>query len=454
MRKSFMLVALATVALAVAGSAGASRHAGTFKYCTDPTFPPMELATASGKITGFDVDMAQKLALTWGANAIAVKTAFPGLIPALNAKKCDAVISGIFVTPDRKKQAGVAAYMESHRVLVVKAGNPKGITSPNALKGKVVVYDFWTYSCINCIRTIPHLQALYARYHAQGLEIVGIHSPEFDFEKDHGNIAAAVTKLGVTWPVAFDDNMAVWHAFGNQYWPAEYLADPDGKIRSVHFGEGDYSQKEDEVRALLGVDASAIAEQRTQARKGECHHSAERKEDEDRDRSKPPVQVEEHAQSNDRSEDSSSQLNESRANQVPDALRVGHDARNQHAGLRRIEIRDRQVKNVGLDVLTHIGYRALRGNAHDLRQRVCGDRLNDHGGGSPERQRNEQVGAVLPDYVIEKELGARRNDEPRTAIHEHDREADRERPAMPPDELSCFGPGSVVIDFRGCLLCH
>ena len=129
--------------------------------------------------------------------------------------------------------------------------------TPAALRGKVVVYDFWTYSCINCVRTIPHLQSLYARYHAQGLEIIGIHSPEFDFEKDHGNVTQAVKDLGVTWPVVFDDDMNVWRAFSNQYWPAEYLADQDGKIRSVHFGEGDYDQKEDEVRALLGIDASA-----------------------------------------------------------------------------------------------------------------------------------------------------------------------------------------------------
>jgi polar amino acid transport system substrate-binding protein len=133
MRKTVFL-AFAIAALAVVASAGAGRQAGTFKFCTDPTFPPMELATTSGKITGFDVDMAQQLALTWGANAIAVKTAFPGLIPALNAKKCDAVISGIFITPDRVKQAGAEAYMKTHRVLIVKAGNPKGIHSPNQLK--------------------------------------------------------------------------------------------------------------------------------------------------------------------------------------------------------------------------------------------------------------------------------------------------------------------------------
>jgi polar amino acid transport system substrate-binding protein len=144
MRKSIVLLALVLAALTVAGSAGAGRHAGAFKYCTDPTFPPMELATASGKITGFDVDMAQALALTWGANATPVKTAFPGLIPALSAKKCDAVISGIFITPDRVKQAGAVAYMHSHRVLIVKAGNPKHITSPNGLKGMNVAVQAGT----------------------------------------------------------------------------------------------------------------------------------------------------------------------------------------------------------------------------------------------------------------------------------------------------------------------
>ncbi len=128
--------------------------------------------------------------------------------------------------------------------------------SPADLHGKVVLYDFWTYSCINCIRTVPYLQSLYAAYHSKGLEIIGIHSPEFDFEKDHGNVTKAVADLHITWPVTFDDDMAVWRSFGNQYWPAEYLADQDGRIRSEHFGEGDYDQKEDEVRALLGLDPS------------------------------------------------------------------------------------------------------------------------------------------------------------------------------------------------------
>lgn len=142
--RTIVIWALALAALATAGSAGAGSQAGTFKYCTDPTFPPMELATTGGKITGFDVDMAQQLALTWGANAKAVKTAFPGLIPALNSKKCDAVISGIFITPDRVKQAGAVSYMKTHRVLIVKAGNPKAIRSPNQLKGKNVAVQAGT----------------------------------------------------------------------------------------------------------------------------------------------------------------------------------------------------------------------------------------------------------------------------------------------------------------------
>jgi polar amino acid transport system substrate-binding protein len=140
-----MVIVLALLAAGAvgAGSAGA-RQAATFKYCTDPTFPPMEYATTSGKIVGFDVDMAAALAQTWGDAASALKTAFPGLIPALNSKKCDAVISGIFVTPDRRKQAGVVPYMHTHRVLIVKAGNPKKIHGPNQLKGLVVAVQAGT----------------------------------------------------------------------------------------------------------------------------------------------------------------------------------------------------------------------------------------------------------------------------------------------------------------------
>ena len=135
MLKAIFSAAVAAIVLAAAGAVGAATRATTFTFCTDPTFPPMELASASGAISGFDVDMASALAKTWGATSKPVKTAFPSLIPALKAKKCDAVISGIFITADRVKQAPAVSYMESHRVLIVKAGNPKHITGPNGLKG-------------------------------------------------------------------------------------------------------------------------------------------------------------------------------------------------------------------------------------------------------------------------------------------------------------------------------
>jgi polar amino acid transport system substrate-binding protein len=143
MRKAALMLAVAAAAVG-AGTAGGAQRATTFTYCTDPTFPPMELASSSGKILGFDVDMATALAKTWGASATPVKTAFPGLIPALHARKCDAVISGIFVTPDRVKQAPAVPYMETHRVFIVKAGNPKHVTGPSSLKGLNVVVQAGT----------------------------------------------------------------------------------------------------------------------------------------------------------------------------------------------------------------------------------------------------------------------------------------------------------------------
>ena len=128
---------------------------------------------------------------------------------------------------------------------------------PPSLAGKVVVYDFWTYSCINCIRTIPYVRSWYDRYKDQGLVIIGIHSPEFDFEQNHANVTRAVQDLGVTWPVALDDKMVVWDAFQNNSWPADYIADTRGHIRYAHVGEGDYGQTEDVIRSLLGVPSTA-----------------------------------------------------------------------------------------------------------------------------------------------------------------------------------------------------
>jgi thiol-disulfide isomerase/thioredoxin len=129
--------------------------------------------------------------------------------------------------------------------------------TPAALKGKVVLYDFWTYSCVNCVRAIPHVRAWYDRYAKDGLVVVGIHSPEFDFEKNHSNVRAAVKRLDVDYPVALDDDMSIWEAFSNQYWPADYIADRSGHLRATTIGEGSYPQTENVLRTLLGVPRTA-----------------------------------------------------------------------------------------------------------------------------------------------------------------------------------------------------
>ncbi len=126
-----------------------------------------------------------------------------------------------------------------------------------SLRGKVVLVDFWTYSCINCIRTLPRLKAWDAKYRSDGLVIVGVHSPEFAFEKDRGNVGRAVKSFGIKYPVALDPDMKTWHNYYNSYWPAHYLIDKAGHIRSTHFGEGEYVRTENEMRTLLGMSATA-----------------------------------------------------------------------------------------------------------------------------------------------------------------------------------------------------
>jgi cytochrome c biogenesis protein CcdA/thiol-disulfide isomerase/thioredoxin len=124
------------------------------------------------------------------------------------------------------------------------------------LRGHVVLIDFWTYTCINCLRTLPFLKGLYAQYHKYGLDIVGVETPEFTFEQEASNVRQAIGSDGITYPVVQDNQYGTWNAWQNQYWPAEYLIDAKGQVRHVQFGEGDYKQSEAAVRALL-ADAGA-----------------------------------------------------------------------------------------------------------------------------------------------------------------------------------------------------
>ena len=148
-----------------------------------------------------------------------------------------------------------------------KAPNIVGIahylnTTPEQLEkeieGKVVLYDIWTYSCINCIRTLPYITAWDEKYSEQGLLVVGIHSPEFEFEKESDNVKMAIDKYGIRYPVVLDNDMETWKAFDNRYWPRKYIADNEGYIRYDHIGEGSYDETEKVIQDLLEERATQL----------------------------------------------------------------------------------------------------------------------------------------------------------------------------------------------------
>ena len=150
-------------------------------------------------------------------------------------------------TPDAKAMKyqkapelkGIAGYINTDNISIA------------SLKGKVVIVDFWTYSCINCIRTIPYLNDWYAKYKDQGLVIVGVHTPEFGFEKIYDNVKMAVEKFGIKYPVVQDNDYQTWNAYRNSYWPRKYIIDADGYIRFDHIGEGGYEETEKVIQSLL-----------------------------------------------------------------------------------------------------------------------------------------------------------------------------------------------------------
>src|SRR3984893_3158732 len=134
------------------------------------------------------------------------------------------------------------------------------------LHGKVVLVDFWTYTCINWLRTLPYVRAWAARYKEQGLVVIGVHTPEFTFEEDVDNVRRAAQERGVMYPIAIDNDRAIWRGFGNHYWPALYFIDAAGKVRNHYFGEGNYEESEMRIRQLLaaaggggGIDRESVS---------------------------------------------------------------------------------------------------------------------------------------------------------------------------------------------------
>lgn len=136
-------------------------------------------------------------------------------------------------------------------------------------KGKVVLIDFWTYSCINCIREEPYLENWYKTYHSYGLDIIGMHAPEFSFERKASNVRDAVKAAGLTYPVALDNNLETWNAYGNQSWPGQYLIDKQGNVRRIKNGEGQYKQMEEAIRSLLKADGGSVPDKSAPAMDGE-----------------------------------------------------------------------------------------------------------------------------------------------------------------------------------------
>ncbi|MRW94688.1 redoxin family protein [Duganella sp. FT80W] len=183
-----------------------------------------------------------------------------------------AVLAAVLTTAGPGAMAADAAQFRSSLPVEGKAPGFDGATtwlnsaplSPQQLRGKVVLVDFWTYSCINCIRTVPYIRAWAAKYRDQGLVVVGVHTPEFKFEEDLVNINAAVGRFHIDYPVAVDSNQRIWSNWGNRYWPAIYLTDANGKVRYHQFGEGDYAMTERAIQSLLAeargaaVDSSLV----------------------------------------------------------------------------------------------------------------------------------------------------------------------------------------------------
>jgi cytochrome c biogenesis protein CcdA/thiol-disulfide isomerase/thioredoxin len=153
-------------------------------------------------------------------------------------------------TPNLPKLGAAPAFTGTERWFNTPGGRALSI---DGLHGHVVLIDFWTYTCINCIRTLPYLEAWDAKYRSKGLTIIGVESPEFPFERDAGNVASAITQFGIRYPVVQDNNLATWNAWANQYWPADYLIDATGQVRYAAFGEGDYTTTEAAIRALLAA---------------------------------------------------------------------------------------------------------------------------------------------------------------------------------------------------------
>ena len=265
-------VLAAVAALAASGQVTWRVVLVTVAYSVGHAIPLLALAIGSQRLTsGMRVVRTHANVLRQGAGVVVgltavaialnvperLATAVPGYTQSFqerverspSAQRELAKLSGVSALPG-EASVGTAPEIRGIDTWVNTPGG-KPLTLAG-LRGRVVLLDFWTYSCINCLRTLPHLEAWDRAYRAAGLTIVGVHSPEFAFERVPDNVRAAVKRLDVRYPVALDNDFATWRAYANQYWPAKYLIDRNGRLRFHHFGEGSYEDTERRIRALLG----------------------------------------------------------------------------------------------------------------------------------------------------------------------------------------------------------
>ena len=176
----------------------------------------------------------------------------------LSSNAPDVTTTDVTMTRDQK-----AKQYQPAKELVDPSGflNSQPFKLSDLIGKKVILLDFWTYSCINCQRTLPYMNAWYQKYRDQGLEIVGVHTPEFDFEKNPENVKEAIKQFGIQYPVVLDNNYGTWNAYANRYWPRKYLIDIDGYVVYDHIGEGSYEETEREIQALLKERQTALGEQ-------------------------------------------------------------------------------------------------------------------------------------------------------------------------------------------------
>jgi cytochrome c biogenesis protein CcdA/thiol-disulfide isomerase/thioredoxin len=242
--------AVPLLAVAIAGGqladrvSAVRRHAPRIRQVGGAVLVALAVAIAVDAFAGLERDVPGYSDALQGSAKI--RSELSGLTGAAHTSlaRCNSNATGLVNCGPAPNFTGITAWLNT------PGGRPLSL---RALRGKVVLVDFWTYSCINCQRTLPHVEAWYRDYAKDGFVVVGVHTPEFAFEHVVSNVRAQAAALGVRYPVAIDDDDATWNAYDNEYWPADYLVDASGDVRHVHFGEGDYSGTEQLIRQLLAA---------------------------------------------------------------------------------------------------------------------------------------------------------------------------------------------------------